>query len=94
MLHNWSNVIIYAVVACHFRDPLTAEDVLCKCIGGLATETSGECSRIKDFKMEFELEFNYEDAIWRAIRFVASVHTYERIGSGRLTNFVQFLSED
>ena len=58
MLHNWSNFVPYAVVTSHFRDPSTAECVLCKCINGLTTETGGESLGIEEFKMELELELN------------------------------------
>ena len=94
LLHNWSDVVPYAVVPSHFRDLLTAKCVLCKCIDYLATEIGRKCRVIEDFKMELELEFNHEDDIWRTMRFFASGHIYERIGSGRLEDFVEFFSED
>ena len=68
--------------------------MLRKYITRLAIETGGKCSGIKDFNMEFELEFNHEDVIRRVMSFVASDHAYERIGSGRLNSFVEFLLED
>ena len=59
-----------------------------KLVNSLATETGEECFGIEDFKMDFE--FDHEDVIWCAMGFVALGHADERVGGGRLKDFVEF----